>query len=110
MNRFVRAVVSSASVLVGLAAASSPAQAQIAYTAPPAYTAPAPPQPYWNRNSSNYGYRGSNRAYDARSERQHDRAGVRWDRRDWRHMRECERAYESGAPYWVLERMRCPTY
>lgn len=121
MNRFVRAVVSTASMVGGLAGVPALAHAQPVNVAPPAYVQQVPPpQPaqyapgYYQGHTderSAYGYRGE---YNGN---QYGREGWQpqyrrdaWERIRRHHLRECARAYANGAPPWVLEGMRCPLY
>jgi hypothetical protein len=123
MNRFLRAVISSASIVGGLAGAPALAHAQPVNVAPPAYVRPTVPQPAPDaRNPNGDADRHYARGYGgAYSRDRHDGYGGpegwqaqfrrdRWDRAFRQHMRECARAYQTGAPPWVLERMRCPAY
>jgi hypothetical protein len=109
MNRFVRPFISAASIVGGLLAAPSLAHAQVINVAPPAYATPAPyqsapvPAQSW---VGDVAYGGDRRSdwYNGSGNWQRER----WDGARRQHLRECWRAYEHGAPYWVLERMRCP--
>jgi hypothetical protein len=118
MDRFLRMLVSGAALVGGLAGVPSLAQAQEVNVAPPAYPVPAPYQaaPYqpapWQAQpryrggnyDSSYGSPGD--GYNGRDERRHER----WERDLRHHHRDCRWAYQNGAPWWVLERMRCPAY
>jgi hypothetical protein len=123
MNRFVRTFVSAGSVLGALAAAPSVAHAQAVNVAPPAYGYAPPSEPgrapYGGGAYGipyDYGRNGYANPYDARGglrrepgrEAGYETGREGWDRVRQHHLRECTRAYESGAPPWVLQRMRCP--
>jgi hypothetical protein len=126
MNRIVRLLAKglcSATLIGGISAVPAVAHAQVTNVAPPAY----PAREQAARPYGGYGYV----APETRHERNHGKDGRDWDhRRDWDdraewerdrrpdpwarawqlHAQRCERAYEQGAPPWVLEQMGCREY
>jgi hypothetical protein len=115
MTRLVRSVVSALSIALGLATLPSVAQAQV-NVAPPAYPergwAPPPAPPLYGVPGPELDRRAE--AYRGRDDSRYGSPWYRpqggWERAPSGHLRQCIRAYESGAPRWVLWRMHCEPY
>lgn len=102
MNRIAR-ILCSASLFGAVTVAPSLAHAQAINVAPPAYFAPV----LQRRDHDGYA-RDADR--DDRYAWERDRGHDQWARERREHERTCIRAFEEGAPHWVLERMHCETY
>ncbi|MBV9946819.1 MAG: hypothetical protein JOZ69_08230 [Myxococcales bacterium] len=130
MNRLLRVLVGSASVIGAIAASPAIASAQTVNVAPPAYTyayptpAPAPvyapvpavapvPVPVVTPVPEPFAYPSAPRVLpvrygeDAWRRAQWQREEARRERLRREHQRECARAYERGASPRVLGAMRC---